>query len=463
MVKKSQLFALLLIGVCLTFQGWAQQSFSLAEAVNYAKTNNLSLKSAALNKVDAEASVKEFRSIGMPKVTAGVNYQYFFAIPAQPLPDFITPSIYEVLFDESVLPRRDLGPPDVFKFAFNRPHLLAGAVDFSILAFDGAYIYGLKAAKLYRELVANEFRLSETDVSVAVTKAYMASLIARENKSMLDKNISNLQKNLSETKELYNSGFAESIDVDRLELSYENLLAERGNLENVIAVSDNFLKFQMGYPMDQSLQLSDKLDDILNQSNKSVVEGTAVFQIADRPEYQTILSGEKLNDIDIQRLKASRLPTVRLFANVQQALQRDNLFSNEEVGFIFSSFAGIGINIPIYDGGERSAKTQRAQIRQDQTAFRKREFENVAKMEVTNTYNSLQTANKTLDTRRRALNVSEDIFKKSEIKFREGVGSSVELSQSELAYYQAQSAYINALYDVVIAKVELDKAMGKIK
>lgn len=463
MAQTTKLFLVLAIGMLFPLRPKAQQSFSLSEAINYAKANNQSLKAAALNKLDADASVKEFRSIGMPKVSAGANYQYFFAIPAQPLPDFITPSIYEVLFSEDVIPRRDLGPPDVFKFAFNRPHLLAGTVDFSMLAFDGSYIYGLKAAKLYRELVANEFKVSETDVAFAITKAYMASLIARENKSMLEKNIQNLQKTLAETKELYKSGFVESIDVDRLELSYENLTAEKANIENVISLSDNLLKFQMGIPVNQSIILTDRLEDILSQSDVSAVEGTGSFQINDRPEYQVILSGEKLNDIDIQRLKAGRLPTVRLFGNVQQALQRENLFSSQEVGFIFSSFAGIGLNIPIFDGGDRSAKIQRAKIRQDQTEIRKREFEKLANMEVLNAYNTLKNANNTLATRAKARQVSEQIFQKSEIKFREGVGSSVELSQAELAYFQAQTAYINALYDVVIAKVDLDKALGKIK
>lgn len=441
----------------------AQQSFSLSEAIEYAKTNNQSLRSAALNKLDADLSVKEFRSIGMPKLNLGANYQYFFAIPAQPIPDFITPSVYEVLFSENVIPRRDLGPPDVFKFTFNRPNLLAGTIDFSMLAFDGSYIYGLKAAKLYRELVANEFKVSETDVAFAITKAYLASLIARENKSMLEKNIQNLQGNLAEIKELYKNGFVESVDVDRLELSYENLTAEKANIENVISISDNLLKFQMGIPIDQSIILTDRLEDILNESAISSIEGIGSFQISDRPEYQVILSGEKLNEIDIQRFKASRLPAVRLFGNVQQALQRENLFNSQEVGFIFSSFVGIGLTFPIYDGGDRSAKIQRAKIRKDQTEIRKNEFENLANMEVLNAYNTLKNANNTLVTRAKARQVSEDIFRKSEIKFKEGVGSSLELSQAELAYYQAQTAYINALYDVVIAKVDLDKALGKIK
>jgi outer membrane protein TolC len=438
----------------------SDNTVTLQEAIDYALDNTNAIKLKQIDIASASADIKEFKSIGMPKVSGSVNYQYYFFTPAQPVADFITPSVYEVLFDEEVLNRRELGPPEVFEFSLFQPHQLTGGIEASALLFDGSYLIGLKAAKLYKELVAKEMTATEQEIKSNVTKAYMAVLIAEENRSVISNNIRTVSKSLEEIKALYEEGFAESLDVDRLTLSYNNLYTELEKLEGLIEISKNLLKFQMGYPIEENIVLTEDLEVIVgNYKTENIVLEESI-DYTKRAEYDVINTGQELNKLDLKRNKAGYLPAVRVFANAQEALQRQNLFDGNESGWLPTLAAGVGINIPIYDGGEKSAKIQKVKLNIEKTDIQMDEFKRSVNLQVYNAKLALFNAKKNVANTQTALSINERIYNKTQIKFREGVGSSVEVTQAEASFYEAQGAYINALYDLVTAKTDLDIALG---
>lgn len=457
MLKKS-LFVLFLTA----FGGLhAQQTFSLEQAIDYALKNNLELKTKDVAERDAVSQIREFKAIGLPKLNSFINYQYFFAVPAQPLQDFISPTIYNVLFDENVIPRRELGPPASFKFTLFQPHQLVAGAELSSMVFDGSYLYGVKAAKLYKELVAAEKAVTERDIRQKITQAYLAVLIAQENLSILEKNKSNVAASLQEVRAMYQNGFAEQLDVDRLTLSADNIDIEIKRMKQLTEVSKNALKFQMNFPLLQPISLSDNLTDLTNIPLEISLINESEY-VGQRPEMQVISKGLELNNIDLSRIKAGYLPTVRAFVNGQASLFRRNLFSNQETGFIPQSAVGLAINVPIYDGGDKSAKIQRTRLNIEKANLEKETFEKATLMEIRNSSSALANAREVVTARQNALKISQGIYDKTLIKFREGVGSSVEVIQAEASLYQAQSVYINAVYDLLTAYTDFQKAIGKI-
>ena len=458
MIFKHMYVILMLLGCSAVF---GQNSFTLQEAIDYAikHSNEAKIKMVAIE--DAAKQVSEVKSIGLPKINGSINYQHYLAVPAQPIQDFITPSVYNVLFDEAVIPKRDLGAPETFKLSFFQPNVLSGGLDASMMLFDGTYLYGVKAAKLYKELIAKEVDVTETTIRTNVTKAYSALLIANENKKVLDKNLTNISKSLREVKVMFDNCFAESLDVDRLQLSYDNINTELDRVNQLIDISENLLKFQMTYPLQNEITLTEDIDQILGLI--ILEEGIDPSQINfnKRPEYNLITLGQALDEIDLKRTKAGYLPTARANASVQASLQRQNLFDNTQTGWIPQSAIGVSINIPIYDGGDKSAKVQRIKLRQEKTNLEKQNFENAMTLQVMNATSSIKTAKKIVLSRKKAVDVNQNIYNKTLIKFKEGVGSSIEVTQAEAGLYQAQAAYTNAMYDLLSAKVDLQTALGK--
>jgi outer membrane protein TolC len=439
----------------------AQESFSLQQAVDYAIRKHSTMKLAELNMQDADQSVKEYRAIGIPQVTGGINYQYYLAVPQQPIVDFITPSVYEVLFDENVLARRDLGPPNVSTISFFQPHNLTGSIEVSSMLFDGSYLYGLKAAKLYRELALKQVGVSEQEIKSNVTKAYYATLIAQENLKVLQNNSKTVEKSLSDAKVMFENGFLESLDVDRLQLSNNRISTEIQKIEDLIEISLNVLKFQMEYPISSPIALTDDINSITLSDNAEYTDAPLV-NYNDRAEYEVLNTNISLNELNLKRIKAGYYPTLRAFGNVQTSLQRSDLFDDTEAGWINSSGVGLAINIPIYDGGARSAQSQRSEIDINKIKLQKSQFENAVNMQVSNAWLSYKSAKKEVEFTKSTLTLTENIYQKSNIKFQEGVGSSVELSQAETELYAAQGNYINAIYQLINTKADLEIALGKL-
>lgn len=457
-MKKLFFVLLLLQGIELI----GQQNFNLAEAVKYALTNHPSIRLANLENLDALWSYREAKSIGMPRITANINYSYFYQRPVNPIEDFISPAVYGVLFQESLIPIRDLGDPRIFEFSFLRKNQLDIGVMGEVLVFDGNFLKGLKAARMYMDLAAKQVQLSEQEIIQNVTRAYQSVLIAERNRAIIQSNIDNISESLRQTRIIYENGFAEELDVDRLELSLQNLNRENEKLDQLILIGYNVLKYQMAFPLNEELVISESLENVVEKLLISPDSFAAEMNPNERPEHRLLVDAIELDKADLIRIKQGYIPSVSASVGYNQVLQRDDLFDGNEAGFLDNGFVGLKARIPIYDGGSTRSKIERKKITIEKREMELSEFDRAMYLQVVNALSGLDNAKLNLDNAKRSLTLNEKIYNKSQIKYREGVGSSIELSQAEASLYQSQAQYINALYDLLNSKTELEIATGEI-
>ena len=441
----------------------AQRPFSLDEAIEFAIEHSADMQMAELDIRDADAQITEFKAIGLPQISGSANYQYYMEIPVNPVQDFITPSVYQILVAENVPGVQPFqGEPEIFEFQiFQRNNLNLG-VEGSWLLFDGSYLSGLKAAKLYRELTKKSLDVTEEEIRANVTKAYMNILIAEENKATLAKNLDNITKALNETRAYYNEGLVEQLDVSRIELSFENVKTEYEKLDQFIDISYNLLKFQMNFPAREDIVLTEDLQLLVDKLKVENADLEEEIDYANRAVYDQLNASLVLNEMNVQRLKNGYLPNLKARANYNQLMQRADLFNSDELGFIPQASVSLAVNIPIFDGNMKKGQVQQAKIEIDKIKLQKSEFERAMELQVRNARLQYINARKTLENREKSLELVEDIYNKTSIKFREGVGSSIELTQAESQLYEAQANHINALYDLLISKTDLEIALGNL-
>lgn len=441
----------------------AQNTFNLEDAVVYALKNSNNIRLKQIEILDADQNIRELKSIGLPKVSGKIDYQHYFVIPQQPLQDFITPAVINVLNNtvtaQQPIPQMD---PETFEFSFFQKNQLAAGIEATMLAFDGSYLAALEAAKLFKNFSSEGMKVTEQNIRANVTKAYLNVLILEKNKETIKKNISNLEKSIFEVSEMYKSGFLEKLDVDRLEVSLLNLNTEYEKLFQVEFLTKNVLKFNMDYPLEEEIVLTESLDDLINLVKVDEFEEVTQIDYTKRAEYKQIEMGMQLNELNVKRLQRGYLPNLFLFANLSETLSRNKLFDGDEPGFLPSVSAGLSINVPIYDGNEKNAQIQRAKLNFEKRKVDLENFQKGVQIQVYNAQLQYINARSTAENRERSLKLAEEIYEKSLIKFREGVGSSLEVSQSESNLYIAQSNYINALYDLISTKTDLEIALGEI-
>lgn len=445
--------------ICIAYAlyGKAQEEFSLTKAVQFALQNHPSMQVSRLEGVNSEWQYKEALSIGLPRINGNVDYSYYYQAPVVPTEDFITPII-----TEAVTGMPYTGPTEYFELGFFRRNNLSLGLNGEVLVFDGNFLKGLKAAKMFIDLAKKQVEKTEQDIIQNVVRAYQSVLIAERNINIIDNNIANVSNLLNETQAFYNNGFVEELDVDRLKLSLENLITEREKLNQLIEVSYNVLKYQMAYPVASPIIVTEKLEDVINLMLIEKEGAQPDIDYTIRPEHRLLVDAIALDYADLERIRQGYLPTVTASVGYTQSLQRDQLFNGEELGFIPNGLIGLKARIPIYDGGNTKAKLEQKKIEIEKREIELSEFDRAMQLQVYNAAAQYDNAKKTLDSAKRTLALNEKIFEKTQIKYKEGVGSSLEVSQAESSLYQAQASYINALYDVLSTRTELDIATGEI-
>ncbi len=417
------------------------KALTLDEAIAYAMHNNISIKNSLLEVEDAQQQIYEQRAVGIPRVNASVDWNYALALPV------------------SLIPSEFLGgPPGEFEqVQFGTRNNFTAGLEASTLIFDFSYLTGLKAAKKYKVYAGEQLQQQQFEIKYRIIDAYLPALIVQENIETINKNISNIEKLRMETKALYKEGFVEQLDVDRLDLTLTNLATELENLNRQAILVYNVLKFEMGYPMDQEITAVDDMEGLFELATED--ELTASVDYNQKPEYQVLSIGKELNEMNVTLQKSGYYPSLSGYANFSGIAQGDDII-NDPI-WSKNSYLGLGLKIPIFDGLEKKAKVSRARLDLADVTNRQIELERAITLEVQNARTNYTSAIERWENQKKNVELAERIYETTQIKYREGVGSSIEITQAEQSLFDSQSNYIRSRYDLLVAKKALDKALGK--
>ena len=234
--------------------------FTLQQAIQYGQENHNDVKTALLDIADADENIREYTATGMPKINGNVQLQHYIDVPTSIIPQG---SFFQGDPDQGIPPN----PLEDLEVQFGVKNNLTAGLSADLLLFDGSFFVGLQAARLYKELIAEQTEIKKEDIAYNVAKAYLGVAVAKENAEILAKNIANLEESLLETQAIYEEGFVEKQDLDRLELSLNNLLIEQEKVGQIIELSKNALKFSMGYPLEDTIVLAENIEALLVDKN----------------------------------------------------------------------------------------------------------------------------------------------------------------------------------------------------
>jgi outer membrane protein TolC len=422
-------------------QDTSSYSFSLKQSVDYALEHSTTVQAAVYDQMQAKEKTQEVMGIALPQVDASFQIQNFIEIPTSLIPA-------EVFG----------GPPGQFiPVQFGTKYNTSATFSATQLVFSGSWLYGLKGAQVYQGLAQKNVARTQIEAASEVTKAYYTALVNQERKTLLTANLERLKKIMDDTKAMYENGFVEKIDLDRITVTYNNLVTEASNVQRLMDLSLVLLKYQMGMDQAATLVLSDKLADL---TFTPAEQPRSRFDYRNRIEYQLMeqnLAGQHL------MWKAERigyLPTIALFATASAQRQSNefDIFGNNRwfpIGII-----GLQVNMPIFDGLQRHNRMQYAHIGILKAENDLLMMQRTIDMQQAVARVTLQNSSATLESQKANMDLAQEVFNVAQKKYDQGVGSNIEIINAQTALKEAQTNYFNALYDAVIAKVDYDKAMG---
>jgi outer membrane protein TolC len=430
--------------------------YTLDQCIAYAMQNQKNIQNATFDKYIAEKQVKELLGVGLPQVSGSAQYQQYIQLP-------------QSLIDITAFPGGptvDQIPPGTDRFVtaqFGLKYNLNVGVSATQLLFDGSYLVGVKAAKEFASLQEINIRRTEVETAVAITKAYYSALLSEERAQLLNTNLAQLDKLLETTEGLYKEGFAEKVDVDRLAITRNNLVIQKRKTERLVDLGFDLLKFQMGMPVSQELELVDRITESyeLPPLESLVMEGSFV---ENRYEFDQMNQGIRLNELDVKRNRMGVFGTLALFGNYQLQTARPTFFDIDASQKWFpNSFFGLSYNVTFFDGLQKSARIQKANLEIAKLRNQMDMFEQGMELEMRSAAATVSNAWMDVESAKQNEELAKEVFRIATTKYSEGVGSNLEVLDAQNSLTQSQINYLTSLYDYVLATVELKRVKGEIK
>lgn len=430
---------------------WAQEakisfSFTLEQAIEHGVKNNYSMINADRDVVAAKKKKWETTTMGLPQINGSLNYQNTF--------EFTKQGAAANAFNPTA------NPNDIILLAFGTKHVAIGNLTLSQLIFDGSYLVGLQSAKTYLQISENAKIKTAQEIREMVINSYGNVLLADESIKILENNKKILEKTVADTKEIFKNGLIEEENVEQLQITLGSLTSSLENVKRQKRMAVDLLKLLLGIDLEEELVLTDQLDT-LSQNNIDLALLKKEFQAENTIDYQIGKNIEKSKLLLLKLEQSKALPSLAAqlnfgynsFANQFDFLNNTQKWNN------FSN-VGVGLNVPVFSSLGRSSRTQQAKIALEQAKTSVTETEQKLKLQFAKAKSDYEFSIEQLATSKSNLNLAERIESKNQIKFKEGLASSFDLTEAQRQLYSAQQSYLQAMLDVINKKATLEKLVN---
>ncbi len=455
-----------------------QAAFTLEQCIEYALQNSIAAQNSLLDQKIATAKVKETVGLGLPQVNGNVSLtsnptlrrffgyyqtlQGFGGVDAtgKPLLQIPNAKPMDVVSEQSFFQLKNSGD---------------AGLSVNQLIFSGSYVVGLQAARTFQDVAVKTTNQTKEQIIQAVTKAYYAVLINKERTLIFTSNIARVDSLQKNTIALNKNGFSENIDVDRIQVTLNNLIVDRDKFLNMDELSRALLKFQMNYPQDQPIEVLGSIQDMQVESDLAVYQTDWDYKV--RPDYKVLEANKRLQELNLKNQYANVLPVISANASTgyyTQASTVSGLFRTNTTdvsgaptgvgGNRWYNYQTVGVtmNMPIFTGFQRSYRIQQEKLKLNKIENNFISLKQGIDLEVKQSSINFDNAIKTLASQKQNMELAGKVARVTKIKYEQGIGSNIEVIDAENSLRQSQTNYYGALFDAMVAKVDLDKAYGQL-
>ena len=462
MNRVKNIFAIAMMLTLFSGVASAQSTYELTvkDAVDLAYKNVVELKNAQVDYKIQQSVNKEITGRALPQISANAGTQYYVKLPQILFPNAAQAGIYDVLVKENLLPQSTVIPsPTLQSLSFQQPWNLNVGATVQQLLFQSDVFVGLQARQTALELSNSIIEQTREKIKDSAYRRYYAILIAQKQLHFLKEGEKRLEKLYRDDSIMYVNGFAERLDLDKVQVQLNNLKSTTSLVESSVKLSYAGLKFALGLSQKDSVTLKEDLSTPAIKEN--VLDDN--FRYEDRAEIRTLDFAKRLRELDVKRYRLGYLPTVALSGNYSIVGQGQKFFTDAETRWFKTASIGMNVNVPIFDGNQRKQRVQQAILNVEKLENSSSLVKQGIDLQQTITKELLRNALLNLDTQERNMALAERVYNTTKKKFEAGLGSSFEVLQADSDWQMAQANYFNSLYNSIIAKIGFQSSLGKLQ
>jgi outer membrane protein TolC len=325
--------------------------------------------------------------------------------------------------------------------------------------FDRNVLLASKTAANVRTQVKQFTTDNKIYVALNVSKAFYSVLLSRQQIDLVDQDIVRLQRSLKDAENQYKAGIVDKTDYQRAQISLNNAVAEKKQYQETLQSRFSVLKLLMGYPQADSFHL---VYDSVQLKNEIFFDTAQEVNFSNRIEYKILETQKNLLQSNLNYYKWSFIPSISAFGNYNLT------YANNDFGKLYSrefpsSYIGLSLNFPIFQGGKRTWQIRSAHLQLDRLAYNFTSLRDSIQSEYTQALSTYKSYLSDYYTQQENLDLATDVYKTINLQYKAGVKAYLEVIVAESDLRTTQINYLNALYNVLSSKLDVERALGTLQ
>ncbi|MBK9511588.1 MAG: TolC family protein [Cytophagaceae bacterium] len=412
------------------------QTYSLEQCLNIASEHNKTLQIAANNQHISELKHNEANANLWPKLTFGSDYKYFSELPTQLLP--------AVVFG---------GQPGQFKEAqFGVPHNISAQIQFAMPLYQPQVIGASKMTSIGAEISGLQFQKSQQQLIYDISSLYFSLQLIGHQLTLIDKNIENTGKLLSNLQLLQTQQMAKGTDVEKVRLQMQQLTTQKEVLISRKIQLHNNLILMMGMPQEQNIEIDPTIslkEAALDDENQNI-------------DYQIVMTQNKLLKRELKTLKTLTLPSLNLVGAYGTTGFGYDTAPNDFLRFYPVSFAGLQLSLPIFSGGGNFQKIKQKKLEITNSHLQADLVRDQTTIQIKNLRSQISTSLQQIELTQKQKELAQTIYDQTLLQQKQGLAALTEVLLADNAMRDAQQSHLNALVDYLKSIAELRKISGNV-
>lgn len=417
---------------------------SLPEALNFALSNNETIKKALLDEKSAAYKIKETIGSGLPQINGTGNITTYPSLATQLLPGELAGQ-----------------PGTLIPVQFGTKYNTSGGLQLQQLLFRKSFFVGLEAAQTTKDLYSLRTQMSEEQVIYNVSSAYLQLLQTKEQFSTINANFKRLEQLEKILKLQYQNDVATKVQLNRVTVSKTNLENSRQTLTAAYDQQKNALKFFMGMPMDQDLEIAESVPAL---EGSVAVQADPQTILSQKIDFKLLNTQKSLYKLNVKNIYSGYTPSLSAVANYSYNAQRNefNFFDGDKPWFKAVSI-GVQLNVPIFDGFQRKNQIRQAQIEVDKIDQDINQLTRNTQMGLLNAQKQMETSLSSIQAQERNVNLAQEVYRNTNDLYKEGLSPLTEVLDTELSLREAQTNLNNERLKYQLAQLTYLQAKGELR
>jgi outer membrane protein TolC len=326
----------------------------------------------------------------------------------------------------------------------------------SQVIYNNDVLLASRASKYSRQYYKENTQSTKIDVVADVSKAFFDVLLSQRQLDIIKEDIVRLRRSLKDAYSRYQAGVVDKTDYKQATIALNNSLASLKQTQEAIKSKSAYLKQVMGLNPDRSVVLQ---YDSARLQNDAVIDTNQTLSYTNRIEYRLLSTQKNLDNLNVSYYKWNFLPSLSAVGAYSLSYFNDSFSKLYNNGYP-TSYAGLTLSLPIFQGGKRLQNLSKARLQVERTDLDLINSRNTINTEYTQALAGYKSNYSNWIILKENVELAKDVYKVVDLQYREGIKTYLDVIVSQADLRTAELNYYNALFQLLSSKIDLQRALG---